>query len=117
MAQPLTIARIGENQSRFRDANERIEAAADSMHLVDPVPFLCECPRPDCTQLVRLSLDEYEEIRQQPTHFFTTPGHQDIAVESGAGVVVAEREGRYVRVEKIGVAGQIAAELYDRPTP
>jgi hypothetical protein len=113
MTKDMTKVRIAENQSRFREANEQIEAAADRMHLVDPVPFLCECPRPECTELLRASLDEYEEIRQHPRRFLTAPGHQDIAVETGAGVVVDEVEGRYVIVEKVGVAGEIAAERYD----
>jgi hypothetical protein len=109
----LTAMRIAENQSRFREANEEIEAAADRMQLGGPIPFLCECPRPECTDLTRLSLDEYEEIRRFPRYFLTAPGHQDLAVERGAAVVVAEEEGRYVTVEKIGVAGEIADDRYD----
>lgn len=109
----MTAVRIAENQSRFRESNEQIQAAADRMHVVGPIPFLCECPRPDCTDVARLSADEYEEIRQFPRRFLTVPGHQDIAVESGLGVVVAEEDGRYVSVDKIGIAGQIAGERYD----
>jgi hypothetical protein len=45
--------------------------------------------------------------------FFTLPGHQDVAVESGVGVVLAELDGRYVTVEKIGLAGEIAGARYD----
>ena len=113
MLEDLTAIRIAENQSRFREANEEIEAAADRMQLGGPIPFLCECPRPECTDLTRLSLDEYEEIRQFPRYFLTVPGHEDLAVASGAAVVVAEEEGRYVTVEKIGVAGEIAGDRYD----
>jgi hypothetical protein len=108
-----TAVRIAENQSRFREANEQIEAAADAMSLVGQIPFLCECPRPECTEITRLSLEEYEEIRQEPRWFFTAPGHQDVAVENGVGVVLAEADGRYVTVEKIGVAGEIAEARYD----
>jgi hypothetical protein len=108
----MTVVRIAENQSRFRVANEEIESAADRLDLVGPVPFLCECPRPECTELVRLLPEEYEGIRQFPQRFLTVPGHQDVAVESGAGVVVAEGD-RYFTVDKIGVAGKIAAERYD----
>jgi hypothetical protein len=109
-----TLQRIGENQSLFREANERIESAADHMQLAGPIPFLCECPRPECTVIVRLSPEEYEAIRQHARRFLIAPGHQDIAVESGAGVVVAEEDGRYLTVEKIGIAGEIAGERYDR---
>jgi hypothetical protein len=113
MLDERTAVRIAENQSRFREANERIEAAADGMHLAGQVPFLCECPRLECTELTRLSLEEYEEIRRDPRYFLTAPGHQDVAVESGAAVVIAEERGRYVTVEKIGLAGEIAAARFD----
>jgi hypothetical protein len=108
----LTAVRIAENQSRFREANEQIEAAADRMHLSGPIPFLCECPRPECTELTRLSIEEYEDVRQFPRYFFTAPGHQDVAVEAGVGSVVAQ-EDAYVIVEKIGVAGDVAGARYD----
>jgi hypothetical protein len=112
MADDETAIRIAENQSRFREANERIEAAADRMELAGPVPFLCECPRPECTEISRLTTEEYEEVRQFPRYFLTVPGHQDVAVENSVGVVIAENE-RYVTVEKIGLAGEVAAERFD----
>lgn len=108
----VTVIRIAENQSRFREANERIEAAADRMQLAGPVPFLCECPRTGCTEIVRLLPEEYERVRQHPRYFLTVPGHQDVAVSNGVGVVVAEDE-RYFTVEKIDLAGEIAEERFD----
>lgn len=107
----LTQERIAENQSRFREANERIESAADKMALVGPVPFICECSEVTCTEIVRFSIEGYEEIRDDPRLFFCAPGHQAIAVSAGAGVVVGEGDG-YVLVEKIGVAGEVAAQEY-----
>jgi hypothetical protein len=107
----LTQERIAENQSRFREANERIESAADGMALVGPVPFICECADVTCTEIVRLSIEGYEEVRYDPRLFFCAPGHQAIAVTARAGAVVGEGPG-YVLVEKIGVAGKIAAEEY-----
>jgi hypothetical protein len=47
---------------RFREANERIEATAYNTRLLGPVPFICECANPDCTEIVRLELDEYEAV-------------------------------------------------------
>jgi hypothetical protein len=107
----LTLERIAINQSRFREANERIELAADKMGLVGPVPFICECAQTDCVEIVRLSIEGYEEVRHDPRLFFTAPGHQQIAVDAGAGVVVGNGDG-YVLVEKVGVAGQIAEDNY-----
>jgi len=108
---PVSV-RIAENESRFRLANEQIEATAERMGILDPIPFMCECPRDECSEIARLSLDEYEEVRQHPTYFFTVPGHQDIAVEAGAGTEVASND-RYVVVDKIGVAGDVARARYD----
>lgn len=111
----LTIRRIAENQSTFREANEDIELAADKLMLGGPVPFICECPRPECTELVRLTLDQYEEIRQETRRFFTAPGHEDITVEAKAGVVIEKYPG-YTVIDKVGKAGEIAAERYDELT-
>ena len=112
MAQDMTTQRIAENQSRFREANEQIGAAADRMQ-IEVVPFLCECPRERCTEIVRMTLVEYEGIRQSATCFLCTPGHEDVSVGAGAAVVTGGVEGRYVAVQKIGEAGAIAAERYD----
>jgi hypothetical protein len=107
----LTQERMAENQATFRDANERIEAAADDMGLFEPVPFICECAARDCTEIVRLTLAEYEEVRSNPRRFFNVPGHEALSVEAGAGVV-AETTPRYVLVDKVGVAGEISKERY-----
>lgn len=108
-----SLARIAENQSRFREANEQIEAAADRLQLVDPIPFLCECPRERCTEIVRLTLTEYEGVRATATLFVCVPGHEDLSVEAGAAEVVGGEAGRFVTVNKIGLAGEIAAARYD----
>lgn len=110
-ANDVTLARIAENQSRFRQTNEEIELAAERVPLLGPIPFLCECSRDSCVEIVELSFDEYEKIREQPDRFLTTPGHQDVSVDSGAAKVVAEHDG-YVVVDKIGLAGEIARRRY-----
>jgi hypothetical protein len=102
--------RIAHNQSTFRDANERIELSAEKMKLYGSlVPFICECPREGCSELMRMTLDEYEAVRADSTLFATVVGHQDLSVESGAARVVEEHE-EYVVVRKIGVAGEIAKD-------
>ncbi|MFL5953288.1 MAG: hypothetical protein ACJ76I_04165 [Gaiellaceae bacterium] len=110
----MTPTRIAENQSRFREANEQIEAAADRMQLIGVIPFVCECPREGCTEIVRLTIAEYEAIRVSPRLFFCAPGHHEIAVRAGAAVVVGGGDGRYLTVEKVGVAGEVAEERYDK---
>jgi hypothetical protein len=103
--------RIALNQATFREANERINAAAGVYAVDIPVPFICECADPTCAEIVRLALSEYEEIRADSRHFLNVPGHQ--AAAQGAAAVVAEREG-YVIAEKTGHAGEIAEALDKR---
>jgi hypothetical protein len=109
--QDLTHSRIALNQSTFRDANQHIGVAAAEMELDGNLPFICECPDRVCTDIVRLPRAKYEEIRQDPRRFFTAAGHEDLSVRAGAGVVIEEHDG-YRVVEKVGVAGELAADLY-----
>jgi hypothetical protein len=90
--------RIVENNYTFREANEQIRAKADEYDApVERVPFLCECPVPSCTEILRLTLAEYEDVRANPRHFFTAPGHE----QADAAVAhVVSRETDYVIVEK-----------------
>jgi hypothetical protein len=108
----LTLVRIAENQSAFRTANERIETGAERLGMFGAVPFICECPRRRCTEIARMTLDEYEDVRANPVRFFTIPGHQHLAAEAGAARIVEEHP-RYVLVDKIGIAGEVARERYD----
>jgi hypothetical protein len=103
--------RITQNDATFRRANERIGAAAGAYNVDTPVPFLCECADPKCSEVVRLKLDEYEEVRADSRHFLNIPGHQ--AADGATGVVIAERDG-YVIVEKTGYAAETARALDER---
>jgi hypothetical protein len=90
--------RIVKNNYTFREANEQIRAKADEYDMsTERIPFLCECPMPACTEVLRLTLAEYGEVRAHPAHFFTTPGHEQ--ADAAVGHVVA-RENGYVVVEK-----------------
>ncbi|HEU5279294.1 MAG TPA: hypothetical protein VFU26_10360 [Gaiellaceae bacterium] len=94
----VAAARIAENNRIFRDANEQISSKATEYgDPVERVPFLCECPRPECTTIVRLTPAEYEAIRGDSKHFFTIAGHEH--AEEPIGEVVSRRNG-YVVVEK-----------------
>ena len=104
---------IGESQVAFRNANEKIQASADGFGIYGGIPFICECADGDCLELVNLSFDQYEAIRQHPTRFFNVTGHERTSVESGAERIVAVVDELTV-VEKVGVAGEVAAEAYPR---
>ena len=104
---------IGEAQVAFRNANERIQASADGFAIHGSIPFICECPDRDCMDLVRLTFDQYDAIRQYPTRFFNVTGHEHSSVDAGAERIVAVA-GELTVVEKVGVAGEVAAETYPR---
>ncbi|MDQ2967504.1 MAG: hypothetical protein M3R37_04195 [Actinomycetota bacterium] len=90
--------RIARNNFTFRDANEQIRAKADEYDApVERIPFLCECPKPDCTEILRLTLGEYTDVRANPAHFFVVPEHE--WAESAVAHVVS-REGGYIVMEK-----------------
>ena len=107
----ITQERIARNDATFRAANERIREAADEYEIAEHVPFFCECSDPQCRQIVQLSLSEYEAVRGDPRHFLNLPGHD--AAAQGAVVVVSSND-RYVVVEKIERAGEVAEELDER---
>jgi hypothetical protein len=83
------------------------------MAIVTPVPFLCECADERCTEIVRLSLEGYEDVRSHPRRFFNAPGHEQLSVRAGAAVVVEKLPG-YVLVEKINIAGKVAEQRHDQ---
>jgi hypothetical protein len=108
----LTAETIAATQTTFREANERIEAAADEMGLVGPIPFICECADATCFEIVRLTMLQYEEVREHPRRFFSVAEHETAAVAAGASEV-AFVSLHHVLLDKIGVAGEIAEHHHD----
>ena len=96
---------MAKNQVLFREVNERIQQAAERADFQGPTVFICECGREDCAEPIEVSLDEYEHIRAEPTRFAIVPNHAITDVER-----ILERRDRYMIVEKIERAGQIARE-------
>jgi hypothetical protein len=111
-----TIAeRVARNQATFRDANERIEQAADGMvDLADPLPFICECARRNCTELTRLTREEYEGVRKDARQFFVARGHEICEVDGVVVATMVDRRERYTVLRKVGEAGQVAEDLDPR---
>jgi predicted transcriptional regulator len=94
------------NQSLFRTVNERVEQVNQAFRLVlEDAEFICECANDDCMERIRLTVDEYHDIRRIPTHFFVKPGHVYREFER-----VIQENGTHVVVEKFGVAGKAAVE-------
>jgi hypothetical protein len=100
--------RLAANEDVFRKVNEGIErgqwpgwaGGADA-----PIAFRCECARLGCNMLLTLTRSEYERIRSDSRQFVVLAGHELPAVDR-----VVERRGEVVIVEKIGEAGEEAAE-------
>jgi hypothetical protein len=88
--------RVARNETLFREVNERIKQVNEGMSDPDgETDFLCECGDPECTRPVSLTLEEYEAVRADATHFAIVPGHTDPEVE----FVVSTTE-RFAVVEK-----------------
>ncbi len=97
------------NEAIFRDANERIEELRRELDIDGLVPYLCECEEPACTQALRLSPEEYEEVRSNPRTFLVAPHH-----DPGGAARIVEQHAAYWVAAKEGTAGEIAEELDPR---
>jgi hypothetical protein len=92
--------RRAKNEALLREVNERRAAIdreagdswADANELFE---FVCECGAEDCEERIELTLDEYDEVRQQDDRFPVVPGHGSPEIET-----VVERHERYVVVDK-----------------
>ena len=69
----LSAERVAKNDLAFKDANDRIRGAAAGHGIAERVPFICECADSGCTQILQLSLAEYEMIRTHARRFLHAP--------------------------------------------
>jgi hypothetical protein len=108
----LSRDKLARNEALFREVNERIWET--DKRSPDPgqeparyMQFLCECSDTECLEYIELTVEEYEEIREEPTHFALTAGHENGSVEK-----TAWETDRFVVVEKL-----VAEELLERTDP
>jgi len=106
-----SLARMAENEVRFRDANERVGATAKRLGLEEALPFICECGRTECTTVIRVLPADYERVREFPTRFLYAPGH-DKGMPASRRVETLEHA---IVVEKDGIPAQIAEATDPRP--
>jgi hypothetical protein len=92
--------RRARNEAIFREVNERIEELSrrggiDEEDSLLP-GFVCECSDETCTELIEVSYQRYEAVRENPRRFLVLPGHQDLdverVVEESANVFVVEKD-------------------------
>ena len=96
--------RLAENEAAFRSHNAAIATAVVEHGPSDqPFAFMCECAGAECTEMLRLTLDEFAHVRSHPARFFLAPGHVVPEVE-----IVVARHDQYWVVEKVGAAGEVA---------
>src|SRR5262245_53749594 len=95
------------NEALFREMNERVQEQV-SLVKGDGEPFVvvCECGEIECLERVWVTSAEYDAAHSHPAQFVVVEGHVAPDVEK-----VVARNDRYVVVRKLGVAGEIAADL------
>ena len=99
--------RLAQNETVFREINERIEAGTWIASGDERIAFTCECAALGCNVLIALTVTEYESVRAHPRRFLLATGHELPAMET-----VVHRGDAYVVVEKTGDAAD-AAEASD----
>ena len=101
--------RAGKNQSLFRDVNERVSEVNKAHGLwVTLSDWICECADETCTERIELTPQQYEHVRDNPTHFIVAPGEEHVIPDVEW---IVEKRGRYWVVEKAGVAAAVAEHL------
>jgi len=101
--------RAGKNQSLFRDVNERVSDLNKSHGLwVTLSDWVCECADETCTERIELTPQQYERVRENPTHFIVAPGAEHVVFDVER---VVEQHERYWVVSKVGEAASVAMNL------
>jgi hypothetical protein len=97
--------KIGLNEAVFRQVNERIQDVAQTFGLGDrTLDLVCECGDGSCTLQIRMTTEEYEAMRGDPTLFAVSPGHEMPDVED----VVEKHDGYDVVRKHAGDPAEIA---------
>jgi hypothetical protein len=95
----MDATKAAQNQSVYRDVNERIRNLG---HSISHAKFVCECAHPECNETIDMSLDEYEAIRCIPHHFLVIAGHEHFFPDVER---IFETHPGYWVVEKFGQSG------------
>lgn len=101
--------RLAQNETLFREVNERVEAVAHQLGPDVPYEYLCECANADCTFRLEISLSVYEAVCSEARTFVVLPLHYTPEVED----LVVEEDTYWV-VRKTGEAGEYVEQLDPR---
>jgi hypothetical protein len=98
--------RKGENESFFRELNERLERNATERHDGERTfQAVRECAAETCTHRLIVTVAEYEWIRDNSARFILAKHHADPHVER-----VVKAASGYDVVEKLGLVAEVARE-------
>lgn len=97
------IEEAARHQVVFREVNERLARLTGLASETGVNLYICECSDLGCAEAVEATAAEYETVRREPTRFLVHPGHQRPGIER-----VVAGNSRFLVVEKIGDAGQLA---------
>jgi hypothetical protein len=100
--------RIGRNEDLFRKVNDQIEGVNEAFGTITgTMSILCECGALRCIEQIGLTIDEYRELRADPTRFAVRPGHETRDLER-----IVERHESYFVVQKAeGAPAGLAEDL------
>jgi hypothetical protein len=89
--------RVARNEAMTREMNEEIEQAHPRSP-ADNFRVICECGNSDCTRVIAIAVDEYEEVRSDARHFVVVGAHvmsdvEEVVRETERFTVVRKREG------------------------
>src|SRR5215216_5131916 len=108
----VRLERQARNEALVREVNERIESLDREAEDSGAIPeestfgFRCECGRDNgCTEVVWMTLAEYEVVRRQDDRFVLAPGHEDAELEQ-----IVARNDRFLIVDKIAAAEPYVAD-------
>ena len=109
--QQISAERVARNDARFREANEQLQEAAESLGFEPDArtPYLCECADLGCTTVLQLTAVEYESVRRSPVLFINAHGHERTA--QGWARVVEEHEQTLAAAERWGYMRANPAKL------
>ena len=87
--------RIGKNEALFRAVNEQVTSLGPSPRDDQAIGILCECADANCLKQIRITLTEYESVRQNSARFAVVQGHEMPEFER-----IIESTDRYHVIEK-----------------
>lgn len=95
--------RLAENESLFREVNERTKDVNAGWSRVEqaapPFQIVCECGREDCALPLGVTAELYEAVRADGARFLVAEGHELPGVER-----IVDRTRDVLVIEKIGTS-------------